>query len=104
MDLLNITVDEFISDSSKVLEQLDQNAVWQKLPMLNNVADLSSLKDGQLVRFRGIVQDMLDPEIYLEKFQIKHSDESASIKCGKYRDGTNLAVITKFQLLKKEPS
>lgn len=93
MDLLNITIDEFITNSSGLLEELKQDALWQKIPMVNNIADLSRLKDGQLVRFRGIVQDMLDPEIYLEQFEIKRDDNSTRIKCGKYRDNTNLAVV-----------
>lgn len=92
MDLLQLRADEFISNSINILELLKQNEHWRRLPMLNSIDNLTALNDGQLVRFRGLVQDMLDPEIYLEKFETCLPDDTKQLKCSKYRDNINLAV------------
>lgn len=91
MDLPS-TPEQFIADSNKYLDLLKQDDYWQNIPMLNNTSCFAALKDAQLVRFRGIVQDMHDPEIYLETFEVKLVDNSKHTKCAKYRDNLNLAV------------
>lgn len=89
---LPATPDQFIADSNKYLELLKKDDYWQKVPMLNNANHFTALKEAQLVRFRGIVQDMHDPEIYLETFELKLADNTTQTKCAKYRDNLNLAV------------
>lgn len=86
------TPEQFIADSKKYSDLLKQDEYWQKIPMLNNAKCFAALKDSQLVRFRGIVQDMHDPEIYLETFEVKVADNTTHTKCAKYRDSLNLAV------------
>ena len=48
--------------------------------------------DMQLVRFRGLVQNMLDPEIYLESYQTKTDAETLALRKGKFRDNLKLQV------------
>lgn len=48
--------------------------------------------DMQLVRFRGLVQNMLDPEIYLESYQTKTDTETLTLRKGKFRDNLKLNV------------
>lgn len=48
--------------------------------------------DMQLVRFRGLVQNMLDPEIYLESYQTKTDAETLTLRKGKFRDNLKLEV------------
>jgi len=56
------------------------------IPSLNLSAN-HTLQDGQLVRFRCMVQDMFDPEFYLGQYQVRNiKDGSLKTMCGKYRD------------------
>jgi hypothetical protein len=42
------------------------------------------LRDGQLVRFRGMVQDMYDPEIYMAEYETRNlSTGVKNIQCGR---------------------
>lgn len=38
-----------------------------------------------MVRFRGMIQDMMDPELYLEKYEVTH-ETGSRMQNGKYRD------------------
>jgi len=56
------------------------------IPSLNLVPN-HSVMDGQLVRFRCMVQDMFDPEFYLAQYQVKNmKDGTLKTMCGRYRD------------------
>ena len=56
------------------------------IPSLNLVPN-HSVMDGQLVRFRCMVQDMFDPEFYLAKYQVRNMKDGAMrTLCGRYRD------------------
>ncbi|KAH8263240.1 hypothetical protein KR044_006435 [Drosophila immigrans] len=64
---------------------LEDPAKWHSIPLLNHTP-LHKLKDQVLVRFRGMVQDMMDPEIYLERYEIKSADGNRRVQQGKYLD------------------
>jgi len=67
-------------------EFLSSPDVAQSLPSLNLTPN-HELTDGQLVRFRGMVQDMLNPEIYMAEYETKNlSTGIKTVKCGRYRD------------------
>ena len=66
--------------------ELDKPDVLANVTSLNNVAN-HVLFDGQLVRFRCMVQDMFDPEMYMSEYQVKNmKDGSVSVRSGRYRD------------------
>jgi len=72
--------------SSTFKELLSCESTWNGLPSLNQLPN-HEVADGQLVRFRGMVQDMFNPEIYLSEFEIRNlSTGSSSVNCGRYRD------------------
>ena len=53
---------------------------------LNSTAN-HSLSDGQLVKFRCMVQDMFDPEYYMAEYKVKNlKDGSIKTKSGRFRD------------------
>ena len=53
---------------------------------LNSTAN-HSLSDGQLVKFRCMVQDMFDPEYYMAEYKVKSlKDGSIKTKSGRFRD------------------
>ena len=56
-----------------------------KVPVLQ-AATVENLRPGTLVRFRGMVQDMLDPEFYLGVYQEKDANGDAVWRTGKYTD------------------
>jgi len=61
------------------------------IPSLNLVPN-HSVMDGQLVRFRCMVQDMFDPEFYLAKYQVRNVKEGTMrTLCGRYRDMVSCA-------------
>ncbi|XP_044583274.1 mini-chromosome maintenance complex-binding protein [Cotesia glomerata] len=67
----------------KILESMDN---FEGIPSLNNLP-LHSLKDGQLVRFSGMIQDMYNPELYMEKYQVKNLDTGiVKMRSGMYED------------------
>ncbi|KAM9324606.1 mini-chromosome maintenance complex-binding protein [Gastrophryne carolinensis] len=66
-------------------EKLQENlAGW--VPSLNDVP-VHYLKPNSLVRFRCMIQDMFDPEYYMEVYEtVDRSTNSRVVHLGKYRD------------------
>lgn len=89
----SLTPDLFIQRSSEILEALSDESIRVKIPLISNWSTFNRLKDMQLVRFRGLVQNMLDPEIYLETYQTKNDHDVLQIRKGKFRDNLKLEVI-----------
>lgn len=86
MEFASWTPETFLQNQTDNLNLLenDKNS-WTKIPFLNN-QKLHEIKDQTLVRFRGMIQDMLDPEIYLEKYLVKSGSTDERIQEGKFRD------------------
>ncbi|XP_050475453.1 mini-chromosome maintenance complex-binding protein isoform X1 [Bombus huntii] len=80
------TPEYFIANKSNcnaILENLD---ALKEIPLLNN-APVHAFRDGQLVRFKGMIQDMHNPEYYLQVYEVKNTQtETYQIKCGMYTD------------------
>lgn len=76
-------------DFNENVEFLKDYNNWYNIPLLN-YSSLHKSKNSSIVRFRGMIQDMLNPEIYLEKYEVLNSDKtiesSHRIQSGKYRD------------------
>ncbi|XP_017070007.2 mini-chromosome maintenance complex-binding protein [Drosophila eugracilis] len=88
------TPDELVaqhSGSSELKDLLKDPSRWHSIPILN-YTPMHKLKDQTLVRFRGMIQDMMDPEIYLERYEVKSPDGSQHLKDGKYRDCLKMAT------------
>ncbi|XP_049539351.1 mini-chromosome maintenance complex-binding protein [Anopheles darlingi] len=83
------TPEYFVENESNCLKQLtaEDDTVWRSIPLLNCMAP-QHLVDGQLVRFRGMVQDMQDPECYLKRYGVrcKTSESIVRHQNGQYRD------------------
>ena len=68
--------------------QLGPPDAWNQFPSLN-FTPTHELVDGQIVRFRCMIQDIFDPEYYLSTFEIKDlSTGQTRLETGKYRDLT----------------
>ncbi|XP_049289151.1 mini-chromosome maintenance complex-binding protein [Anopheles funestus] len=81
------TPEYFIAHESACVKQLSVDTVWFSIPLLN-CTELAHLPDGCLVRFRGMLQDMQDPECYLERYTVRSKSDGSVVRQqnGKYRD------------------
>ncbi|XP_046383517.1 mini-chromosome maintenance complex-binding protein [Ischnura elegans] len=86
--------DQFLSwtpqhwESNKVdcAKLLKNNSLWEKIPLIN-CTPLHCLVDKQLVRFRGMIQDMFNPEFYLSSYEVLNKVTGEKrIESGKYKD------------------
>ncbi|XP_055316672.1 mini-chromosome maintenance complex-binding protein isoform X2 [Sitodiplosis mosellana] len=85
-----LTPELFAEKSVEVLEALSKEVNLVKIPLISNWENFNQLRDMQLVRFRGLVQNMLDPEIYLESYQTKSDTDTLTMRKGKFRDNLKL--------------
>ncbi|XP_062557776.1 mini-chromosome maintenance complex-binding protein [Armigeres subalbatus] len=87
MDLSSWTPEYFATNESLCLEQLSKPEIRSQIPLLN-CTPLHEVVDNALVRFRGMIQDMQDPECYLERYDVRKKDDGSLIRVqsGKYRD------------------
>nr|CAD7432938.1 unnamed protein product [Timema monikensis] len=80
------TIAHWEANTSECKRQLECPRSWKSIPCVN-WSPLFELMDGQLVRFHGMIQDMFDPEYYLDQYEVKDSTNGCSRLCsGKYRD------------------
>ncbi|EDV59158.1 mini-chromosome maintenance complex-binding protein [Drosophila erecta] len=79
------------ADSAALKDLLKDPSRWHAIPLLN-YTPLHKLKDQTLVRFRGMIQNVMDPEMYLERFEVKSPDGSKRVQEGKYRDCLKMAT------------
>ncbi|XP_001656900.2 mini-chromosome maintenance complex-binding protein [Aedes aegypti] len=87
MDLSTWTPEYFAGNEKQCVEQLDKPEVRAQIPLLN-CTQLHDIRDNALVRFRGMIQDMQDPECYLEEYEVRNKQDGSLIRVqsGKYRD------------------
>uniref|UniRef100_A0A0K8V9G6 Mini-chromosome maintenance complex-binding protein n=1 Tax=Bactrocera latifrons TaxID=174628 RepID=A0A0K8V9G6_BACLA len=83
---LNILPEHLKSEEGSLfIASLQDPKGWSGIPLLN-YTPLHDLKDMSIVRFRGMIQDMLDPEMYLERYEIVKEDNTCRVQDGKFRD------------------
>lgn len=88
LNLCGLTIDQYLRNESEYLKLIKENPklVSETVPLLNH-ALLQDFRDNTLVRFRGMIQDMNDSEIYLEKYEvISESAGNRRVQVGRYRD------------------
>ncbi|XP_069689031.1 mini-chromosome maintenance complex-binding protein isoform X2 [Periplaneta americana] len=68
------------------MQQLNDPSNWSRIPSLNDVT-LKDVADQQLVHFLGMIQDMHNPELFLERYEVQHCVSSlTAVRLGKYWD------------------
>ncbi|OAD57260.1 Mini-chromosome maintenance complex-binding protein, partial [Eufriesea mexicana] len=86
LKITNWTPEYFTANRSKCNLILENLEVLKEIPLLNTNT-LQTFKDRQLVRFKGMIQDMHDPEYYLQLYEVKNTEtEICELKCGMYTD------------------
>lgn len=80
------TPDYFTANRTECDVILENADTLREIPLLNN-APLHKFRDRQLVRFKGMVQDMHDPEYYFHRYEVKNTrTETCEVRCGMYAD------------------
>lgn len=87
-----LTPESFAQRSNEILKIVSDEAVRAKIPLISNWENFNQLKDMQLIRFRGLVQNMMDPEIYLETYETKDDNDVVKTRKTKFRDNIQLEV------------
>eukprot|EP01083_Nonionella_stella_P302225 1041221_1 len=60
---------------------------WDQIPLLNSVSSPEMLRTNSLVRFRGMVQETMNPEYYLGLYEeVDCKTDERFLRAGKYRD------------------
>lgn len=99
-----LTPESFVQRSNEILKIVSDEAVRAKIPLISNWENFNQLKDMQLIRFRGLVQNMMDPEIYLETYETKDDNNVVRTRKTKFRENIELEVsilIVMFTLKSK---
>ncbi len=74
------------------VSRLANSAVWSSIPSLNEVA-IKDVQQGQLVRFRGMIQDQMGLELYGSGALVKDSvSNTQKMVTGKFKDELALGV------------
>ncbi|CAL7944101.1 unnamed protein product [Xylocopa violacea] len=80
------TPEYFIANRSECNAILENPDSSKELLSLNS-APLYKFRDRQLVKFKGMVQDMHDPEYYFQQYEVKNTEtETYEVRCGMYAD------------------
>lgn len=85
-----LNADLWVTKEELYKEQLEKLSNLSQIPLLNCTPS-HNLSDGSLVRFRGMIQDMFNPEMYFKQLEITNSlTNEVTTKSGKYRDNCSL--------------
>ncbi|KAL2747596.1 mini-chromosome maintenance complex-binding protein isoform X2 [Vespula maculifrons] len=85
-NIIEWTPEHFVKNQSSCKHILENSGALREIPLLNN-APLHCFKDKQLVRFRGMIQDMYNPEYYFQKYEVKNIQNGyCDVRFGMYTD------------------
>ncbi|XP_058797024.1 mini-chromosome maintenance complex-binding protein isoform X2 [Phymastichus coffea] len=91
------TVDYFLKNKSDCMKDLENADALNEIPSLNST-NLDYLNDGQLVHFRGMIQDMYNPEYFLQNYQvINEQTGKSSIRSGLLIDRAHCESYEKIE-------
>ncbi|XP_012269288.3 mini-chromosome maintenance complex-binding protein [Athalia rosae] len=89
-DLSDWTPDFFLENESACEQVLGEVDLRASIPSLNSLP-LHAFKNQQLVRFRGMIQDMYNPEFYCDTFKVRSTiTNDTQTRRGKYKDSVNI--------------
>uniref|UniRef100_A0A1B6E8K5 Mini-chromosome maintenance complex-binding protein n=1 Tax=Clastoptera arizonana TaxID=38151 RepID=A0A1B6E8K5_9HEMI len=96
MDNLNFDSNFLAHNTESCLSKLNKEENWNRLPLINSCSH-QNLKDGQLVRFRGMIQDMYNPVLYFSSYAVRNTKTNETlIRCGKYKDSLEYSEEEEF--------
>lgn len=66
-------------------QEINNPLVLKRIPWLNETP-LHHLRPNQVVRYRGMVQDMYDNEFFLDTYEVRDKTGSTKLRPGRYKD------------------
>uniref|UniRef100_A0A1Y1KGV7 Mini-chromosome maintenance complex-binding protein n=1 Tax=Photinus pyralis TaxID=7054 RepID=A0A1Y1KGV7_PHOPY len=63
----HVTPEVWVKNEKDLLKNVE--SLWNMVPLVN-ISDINSLPDQRLVKFRGMVQDTLNVEYYLDQYEV----------------------------------
>lgn len=92
------TPEHFVKNQSSCKLLLENSNALREIPLLND-APLHCFRDKQLVRFRGMIQDMYNPEYYFQKYEVKNIQSGyCDVRFGMYTDSMLSSVIINIRI------
>lgn len=89
-DFETVTPDIWMANEEAWKKRLLKLTNWYQIPLINSNAS-HNLADNKLVRFRGMIQDMHNPEFYFEQFEVYNTvTNEIKSKTGKFRDTAHI--------------
>nr|XP_033325694.1 mini-chromosome maintenance complex-binding protein-like isoform X1 [Megalopta genalis]XP_033339936.1 mini-chromosome maintenance complex-binding protein-like isoform X1 [Megalopta genalis] len=86
LKILDWTPEHFIANRTTCNKILNNPDVVKEIPSLNYVP-LHYFRDRQLVRFRGMIQDMHNPEYYFQRYEVRNTQSGLhETRSGMYAD------------------
>ncbi|XP_011694426.1 PREDICTED: mini-chromosome maintenance complex-binding protein [Wasmannia auropunctata] len=86
LEVRNWTPEYYVANQSNCEQILDGPDARTDIPLLNG-AQSHDIKDKELVRFRGMIQDIYNPEYYFKQYEVKNTNTGESdVRCGMYTD------------------
>lgn len=92
MDSSLWTIDYVLANQNACRGFLEKSENRALVPLLNHIEN-HAIPNSSLVRFRGMIQDMLDPEFYLEKYSVS-GPAGTRMQDGRYRDTIVYETVT----------
>lgn len=92
MDSSLWTIDYVLANQNACRDFLEKSENRALVPLLNHIEN-HAIPNSSLVRFRGMIQDMLDPEFYLEKYSVS-GPAGTRMQDGRYRDTIVYETVT----------
>lgn len=94
----NWTSDYYVANETSCQQVLGNPEILKEIPLLNN-AEIRDIADKQLVRFRGMIQDMYNPEYYFKRYGVKNLNTAESdVRCGMYTDAATCSSHEEISL------
>lgn len=95
-ELKNLTRKYWQEHETECREMLKSETVWDSIPNLSLLPN-TELKDGIFVKYEGMIQDMLNPVFYLDKYEIvNRNTKTTRIECGRYTDSLHCEEHEEF--------
>ncbi|KAL0269235.1 UNVERIFIED_CONTAM: hypothetical protein PYX00_007039 [Menopon gallinae] len=88
MNSINLkwSIDYYEANTKECDERLKSLNNFNEIPIVSS-ENLDHFKDGDLVRYQGMVQDMLNPEYYYSSYSLRDCNSGeVTERSGKYRD------------------
>ncbi|KAK7868306.1 hypothetical protein R5R35_013891 [Gryllus longicercus] len=81
-----VTREEWVANTPQYSAIIEDETNWHSIPLFNYILS-ENVKNQQLIRFRGMIQNMQNPEYFMSKYEVVNTVTGVStVHSGKLRD------------------